>query len=283
MAKQDSGLSWLQIIFIILAFIGIVILWLATGGTALYFAKAKLGDDAGVFGDFFGVVNSLFSGFAFAGIIITIFMQHKELGLQRDELASTRKEFETQNKTLKLQRFENTFFSMLELHHNIVSEIVFTFPCSKKEDFGRYVFKRGYEDMYDKMKNNPAGHEKIYLEGYNKYEADFGHYFVNLYRMFKMVDQVKPEDYFEKPTKDAVDEFKYKYTSIIRAQLSNYEKLWLFYNCLSVNGIEKFKPLVERYSLLKNMPQSFLVSADHKKLYDKGDPFGEKREENKKR
>lgn len=53
---------------------------------------------------------------------------------------------------------------------------------------------------------------------------------------------------------------KYSYTSIIRAQLSDYELLWLFYNCLSNNGTDFFKPLVEKYSLLKNMPKDKLTN-----------------------
>ncbi len=44
-------------------------------------------DRAGLFGDSFGVLNSLFSGLAFAGIIITILLQKEELKLQRLELA----------------------------------------------------------------------------------------------------------------------------------------------------------------------------------------------------
>ena len=40
----------------------------------------------------FGAVNALFSGLAFAGLIIAILLQRQELQLQREELAETRKE-----------------------------------------------------------------------------------------------------------------------------------------------------------------------------------------------
>lgn len=46
----------------------------------------------GQFGDMFGGLNSLFSGFAFAGIIVAIWLQRKELQLQREELQATREE-----------------------------------------------------------------------------------------------------------------------------------------------------------------------------------------------
>ena len=48
--------------------------------------------DRALFGDSFGVINSLFSGLAFAGIIFTIILQRKELSLQRQELKETRME-----------------------------------------------------------------------------------------------------------------------------------------------------------------------------------------------
>lgn len=41
-------------------------------------------------GDLFGGVNALFSGLALAGIVTTIFLQSRELQLQREELKSTR-------------------------------------------------------------------------------------------------------------------------------------------------------------------------------------------------
>ena len=61
--------------------------------------------DRGTFGDLFGVVNALFSGLAFAGIIYTILLQRTELKLQRQELKETRLELkrsaDSQEKTSK--------------------------------------------------------------------------------------------------------------------------------------------------------------------------------------
>lgn len=48
--------------------------------------------ESGVFGDTFGAINSLFSGLAFAGLLYTILLQSRELKLQREELALTRKQ-----------------------------------------------------------------------------------------------------------------------------------------------------------------------------------------------
>ncbi len=44
------------------------------------------------FGDMFGAVNALFSGFAFAILILALWLQRQELSLQREELQHTREE-----------------------------------------------------------------------------------------------------------------------------------------------------------------------------------------------
>lgn len=77
-------------------------------------------NDRGVFGDMFGGVNALFSGLAFAGIIITIYMQKKELSLQREELKETREVFELQSTIMKDQQNDNTFFNLLSNHRQLV-------------------------------------------------------------------------------------------------------------------------------------------------------------------
>ena len=87
-------------------------------------------ETAGLFGDSFGAVNALISALAFAGVIVTFRLQRKELDLQRhelnlqyQELKAQRDEFAQQNMTLKLQRFENTFFNMMQLQQQIVNDL----------------------------------------------------------------------------------------------------------------------------------------------------------------
>lgn len=255
--------------------------------------------DRGTFGDMFGGLNALFSGLAFAGIIITILVQMKELRLQRkvqeetqQELKNQKEEFQIQNKTLRIQRFENTFFQMLDLHHDIVSGM----KLEKYE--GRAVFKGHFfrlkEALIDKFKylsdfnsSTPKTKEELdnllekenlknvndlinnrYDDVYKYVGTTFGHYYKNLYRIFKYIDSVEfvsvseiaENDWYKKHF-DFYDiekvyflinnVKKYQYTSIVRAQLSDYELQWLFFNCLSHYGI-KFKYYVEKYTLLKN-------------------------------
>src|SRR4051812_21552608 len=59
---------------------------------ALYqrFYPPQTDENLGTFGDMFGRLNTLFSGLAFAGIIVTILLQRTELALQRHELKAAR-------------------------------------------------------------------------------------------------------------------------------------------------------------------------------------------------
>jgi|JI9StandDraft_1071089.scaffolds.fasta_scaffold50876_4 hypothetical protein len=68
---------------------GIFLIWIFSG-IIIWFCFES--EKRGIFGDMFGAVNSLFSGFALAGIIYTILLQREELSLQREELRLTRDE-----------------------------------------------------------------------------------------------------------------------------------------------------------------------------------------------
>lgn len=94
------------------------IILVATAWLWNYFTSFSTG-----FGDKFGVVNALFSGLAFAGIIITIYMQKKELELQRKELRKTKKVFKKQSRIMSEQQADNTFFNLLENHKRFVESL----------------------------------------------------------------------------------------------------------------------------------------------------------------
>lgn len=283
MNKKKNEINWLKRISIAASLV-IILSWIYT-----YYELKDLDPNVrGTFGDMFGSINALFSGLALAGIIITILLQQKELRLQRQELSATREEFKIQNETLRIQRFENTFFNLLNIHHKIVSDIDYRYYKSKEKDHGLvgYSFQTKTEDKevvviegrdvfrfrFNKFKEAVLDDEKSWLEVYKEHyelaQTDFGHYFRNLYRMVKFVDTT--DFFYDKNsiTDNEIFKTKYKYTSIIRAQVSDYELAWLFYNCLSSNGIEKFKPLIEKYSLLKNLPDNLIIDVkNHKSLY----------------
>jgi hypothetical protein len=274
----------LKIGFKHLALAGLLILalWMLISYLAYKFSP---NGQYGTFGDMFGVVNSLFSGLAFACLILATMMQREELKLQRKELqlarmeaAATRKEIEgqkeqaiAQNETLRQQTFDNTFFQLLRLHNDIVSAIDIR-RTSTRELQGRDCFKfffGKYKEFYGKLaiglpatspEELAARIEVGYSAFFKQYEADLGHYFRSVYNIVKFVDR-----------SDIKETDKRLYTNLVRAQLSNYELRLMFYNCVSHFGSERFKPLVEKYGLLKHFDFGDAIHGEEdRRLFEDG-------------
>lgn len=273
------------------------LVWIMLGGVVLlfllnfsmvFFIPDK--ETRGTFGDQFGAVNALFSGLAFAGLIYTIILQRRDLELQRndlklqrEELALSRKEmeeqtaeFEKQNETLRIQRFEHTFFNMLSQFQEVVNSLSVTYGKGGKlyESSGREVFKAAFKMSHVHVDIHKGGEarQSFYgmsnaikaekLNGYCKADVptSFDHYFRLLYRILKFVRNTALITNFD-------DE--YEYTSMLRAMLSRYELVWLYYNGLSEYGVDKLKPLIERYAMLRGLREDLLVEGVDVGYYEK--------------
>ena len=66
----------------------------------LWFGKLE---NAGLFGDMFGVLNAFASGIAMFGVIVAILLQRQQNQIQAEELADTRRELAGQRKELEKQ------------------------------------------------------------------------------------------------------------------------------------------------------------------------------------
>ena len=82
--EQVSGWIWFW------AILGCFILWSVGSIGTRYIAEhcfvVSEGDSAALYGDSFGAINALISALAFAGVIVTFYLQRKELDLQRQDL-----------------------------------------------------------------------------------------------------------------------------------------------------------------------------------------------------
>lgn len=251
-------------------------------------------DKRGQFGDLFGVVNALFAGLAFAGLIITIRQQHLDLEYQRQaieqtqlELQNQTKEFDEQNETLKIQRFENTFFKMLEVQQSIVNDLYaadshketvteddpnYHGHLSKEvlaqdEYRGRnlfyYVFCRCEHDVETRPNRKPEWVNGLYhvIERLGKSHFDdyftttmFDHYFRHLYTILKFITE----------NEWLGAEKQYKYATFVRATLSRYELVMLYYNGFFH---PKMKKMIERYCMLNNLRRDLLPMSCEYSLY----------------
>lgn len=250
-----------------------------------------------LFGDSFGAVNALISAFAFAGLIVAFIIQRYELRLQWKELKNTREElrgqkveFEMQNKTLRRECFENTFFSMLQMQQTITEGLILhnreKNPNYKEGDMttwpeynytmvmGREVFHKIYDNnnnfqlLSSGWRDYGGLLESLRHNGYNWFAQNdeltfLDHYFRHLYRIIKYVDENRDITVFAEEDKE--DDVRYSYVAILRATISDYELGCLFYNCLSENGRVKFKPLVEKYSFFNNIRDKVLLDPEKDK------------------
>lgn len=131
-------------------------------------------------GDSFGILSSLFSGLAFAGLIVTIVMQNKTLKAQMEELELARKEYKRQGdelagqkdvmnaqfQSIQLQQFEITFFKMIDNLRAVIGSYDFggddklTGYGKIKKDFSKI---KSVGDAYDTINEN-IGFYKLYYE-----------------------------------------------------------------------------------------------------------------------
>ncbi|MDA0426640.1 putative phage abortive infection protein [Stutzerimonas kunmingensis] len=274
----------LEAVFILVLAGAIVLTWATypkwIGGIFAMSSDESSGGVPGAFGDSFGVLNTLFSGLAFFGIIVSILMQSKELKETRGEIKTQGEQFKIQAEALTKQVFENTFFQLLNLHNEITLSIsvrssLSSFSSSKVELSGRAAFKSLYENKFGQHEfiyelglndsNLPDNTNEYYLMFHEVYGSQLGHYFRNIYQILKYVDQA------------SIDNKKF-YTNLLRAQLSSYELVLLFFNCLSDLGVEKFKPLLEKYEFFEHLPYLDYMSEEEVRAYSKA-AYGSTNEE----
>lgn len=180
---------------------------------------------------------------------------------------------EQQRKDITLERFESNLFELIHIQQDITNNLIFVEKKgnnNKVQAQGRDVFQYVYEDynfgLDSKYDNTPiiVGVKTLMrYQSVNRYTdlKELGcldHYFRHLYRVFKYIND-----------SDVIDDTdKYKYACMVRASLSQYELIMLFYNCLSSNGNEKFKPLIETYAIFNNIRVELLARQEHKILYE---------------
>jgi len=232
-------------------------------------------ENGNLIGDSFGAVNALFSGFALAGIILTILMQREELKLQRNELKLTREEmqltreeFITQNTTLSKQQFENTYFQMITLFQNITNQTKinesgliyegreaidfvlrqFHAFCSEKahsenlKERRELLDRRRYKDV---LQFDEVMHEFKRIDF--RYKNYLYHYFNSFFHILKLIHST-----------DNID--KRFYASIISSMLSKSEKVIFLYKSFQTKEVDDFLTLAILYDLFIDIDDSLIIN-----------------------
>lgn len=235
----------------------------------------------GMFGDSFNILTSLFTGFAFAGVIISIRLQKEELKEVKKEFEEQTKALEKQQKEMAIQSFDNKFFQMLNLFNNIIDsfrekevtrnrttidysgdKMRFHYPEERNiiEHEKREVLVR-IKNILEKANFQTREDFQTKFNGLNQqYDTTFKFYFINLYQVLKYIDM------HLKDIKEAKN-----YTNIVRAQLSKDELVLLFYNAIGVIPFseKKYKVLVEKYAFFEHLTYEDLTkNSNNKKVID---------------
>jgi hypothetical protein len=300
--KNSKILLWIGLIIF---FLGIIVFIYRED---IIFNSKINSEKVAQFGDFIGgIVGSLWS---LAGVILfyvalteqrkdikinkdtlkaqleALNQQIAEFELQRVELSETRKVFKEQSETLKIQRFENTFFQLLSLHHELVDKLNFDFSNPKQSLGKREVLSRAFNDLKLKLlranqsrtlgdfgtynyslklpENIEVSKErmnKVYREFYyDDYKQILSHYFRNVYHIFKFI-------YKSELIKKSKKQF---YASLVRAQLSSDELYIIFYNSLQEGlGYPNFLFLIQEFDIMQNF--DFRIIEErlfHKEIYE---------------
>ncbi|EKM5761164.1 putative phage abortive infection protein [Cronobacter turicensis] len=207
-------------------------------------------ESAGVFGDSFGILTSLFSALAFIGVLLTYAAQKEESKLQKIELQESRTEF-------KKQGFENTFFQLLKQHADFIKNLEVTGVRMPKD--GRQVMGDIFLHLRRCMTNrdvkdfNPEEGIKKSFDDLLQSEGDrISQYLGIVFILLRFLSESEIED------KDI-------YIRLIKAQLYKSELFVIFYYALTPKG-EHFKKYIAEFKLMENLLQQELYQVTHADL-----------------
>ena len=213
----------------------------------------QIGDTiGGIMGPFVAIAASFLTFIAF-------WVQYKANVQQRHDIA--------------LERFESNLFEMIHIQQDIVKGLVLEeYNMDSKitrSEKGRDVFQFVYEDAphridinnlvdFYTLKKALSISDELKCSIHEIKSMWFlDHYYRHLYRIFKYID--------EADSTIASDDRKKNYTGIVKATLSPYELVMLFYNSFSH---PKFQNLIIKYNVMDNLRSELLASQEDKNLLE---------------
>jgi hypothetical protein len=278
--NKTSHLEW---IIPVVALIVVTGLWY---GSYLFMINKVVSEEKNVsdwtvrgqFGDMFGLINSLFSGLAFAGIIYTIYQQLKEV--KKQDMA-----IESQSNSTALQRFENTLFHLLTTHHDLTNTLQAEYYDDLEAKFrnfqGRKLFTQINSNLKERLKMfdlNVGEYDETTVNTLNNQFNQAIYYHKNELSLYlgsvSTILKFITTSYLL--TKDRDQSF---YIDIFRNQLSFEERKFLFYYLgigdptSEIGGyIFSLRNIETKFKFLK-YSKDFLFHNSHFKIQDAYDGF----------
>jgi len=225
----------------------------------------------GTFGDFIGgTLNPILSFCALIALLLTIILQSRELEATRVELnrsatahENSEKVMAEQHQTLEKQKFESTFFSLLELHNQSLAKLSekksANSSSTEMSDVWGYV-----------LHNDDLQSAKQELEVASK--GPVGVYFRVLFQLLKFIVTNSPNipnspKNFSELLEQPITLNEKMYSNMVRAFVPNEMLQLLAINCHCDDDSDSYwsyKLLIDRFSFLEHMP--FSISYDEQKV-----------------
>lgn len=225
----------------------------------------------GAFGDYVGGLVNPAVGLA------TVFLVFLTLIVQRKELKASLTELKAANESTARMSFEQSLFAWLANYHSLLNVIEASTPSStssgrkalhcwyksvlapeKTFDYGRAFYiagnlatnaeaneafirydtpNEGIQQLGLRLKYAVIKFQQLYWDNRSDLDAPFR----TLFRLIRWIDE-----------SDLTTPQKWHYVALVRSQLSWIEQVFLFYNCLTKEGI-KLALYANRYALFDNL------------------------------
>lgn len=221
-------------------------------------AWGQLGDYIG------GLLNPLVAGFALMAVVVSVRLQKAELAETRRELENSRLAMQEQATTAEQQRREQRFFDFLNIYRSTTDSIQFEME-TKAGSVIALQGKRAFRLLTQDKNGNPLrelSHTFQSPDQWNEYFTEpiteekliaiwkegspvLDHYFRALFTLLREAEPTLKEDCW-------------RYTKLLRAQLSRDEVNLIGINLLYDSQGKKMRDLVAQYGILKHMPTNKL-------------------------
>ncbi|MCJ8321798.1 MAG: putative phage abortive infection protein [Colwellia sp.] len=212
--------------------------------------------DWGSFGSFVGgTIGSVFASLSFLALIYTVYIQNKELKLAIFALNKSAEANQEQVENNKIQKFESTFYSLLDLHNNALKDLM-----SSQSDY-----KKILDRDEEKYISSPSEFLKLKQKLILKDEI-LSQYFRILYQLLKFVAKYNvknTEKRFDssllgdRSTIDLNENEEKMYVSIIRGFIPVNLLPVLSLNCIPsygcINNLNLYWDMLERYEFLEHI------------------------------
>jgi len=208
---------------------------------------------SGLFGESFGFINTIFSGLAFAGLILTIY-------LQRHELAESQE-------TFRKERFEDSFYRLLGYYRQNLDDIRIvdhktgtiyngvgglTFLIKKLHTtLQRYSH---YLDTQD-----PEDHKVYYFKLFMETQRILSRQTRYLGTLECLLEQIE----HELPSYAT----RLQYWRILMSQLTIFEVKYIFYICLVAPANDNLRDLIHRSELSRHRILESTINHHHLAFY----------------